>query len=411
MLKRFWALALMVFLLMPLALVFTSCGNNSDTPDTSESTQSGDPVDETDGTTTSEPIEEKTASIKFSLFSDFHYKVNMYMSSVEDMDAITKRANDSAVDFMMQTGDFCNDYIGSPEITNAYLKNQYGIPAYGVYGNHELETSGTSMNKVTPLINSELDSAVWGTSDGKLGDGSISYYYFEVNGFRMICLDTNYSYNPTKSEWEHNRSGTSGPPSGNTNTYALGPTQEEWLKKVLNDAADRDIPCLVFSHIGFSGVWSSAYNHAAIRALFSEVNQRVPGTVMACFSGHLHTNRGKVIDGIYYMDVNTVRNGCWRGSQPTHHYTAETFLKVNYDAYGNPVNTVETYLTSLSQAKNTWFFTDPLSCIITVSIDGKITIEGMETTWYNNVVPSNTSDALAPKILSGGCMVKGKKIQ
>ena len=64
-------------------------------------------------------------TIKFSLFSDLHYKEGMYMSSVDDVQAILDRANQENADFVMHTGDFCNDFIGSPEVTNAYLKNNY----------------------------------------------------------------------------------------------------------------------------------------------------------------------------------------------------------------------------------------------------------------------------------------------
>ncbi len=416
MLKRILAYIMALCLLASASVVFTSCDIADDISEsTTESSQTA--VPDTDGTDSdgtsetvadTEPPEAEPASIKFSVFSDFHYKVGMYISSIADMDAITKRANESSVDFLMQTGDFCNDYAGSPELMNAYLKNQYGIPAYGVFGNHEME-SANSMSIVVPIINSEPDAVTWGTADGKMGDKSIGHYYFEVNGFRIICLDANYSYNPEKAMWERNHSNSSGAPTNNINKSALGPEQEEWLKKVLNDAADKNIPCVIFSHVGFSGAWSSAYNHKEIRALFSEVNERVPGTVMAAFSGHLHTNHGKVIDGVYYMDVNAARNICWRGSQKEHHYTTETFSKVNYDANGTRINAVETYVKSLSQAKNTWFSTDPLSCIVTISRDGTITIEGMETTWLNDIAPSGTSDAIAPKILSGSCTVPGKK--
>ncbi len=412
MLKRIFAYIMTACLLMSSLLGLISCDNTGDTSDPAESTSASGTTSDTaestsDSTTADDPPKEPT-SIKFSLFSDFHYKANMYMSTIADMDAITKRANDNSVDFLMQTGDFSNDYAGSPELMNAYLQNKYNIPAYGVYGNHELESSN-SMSIVTPLINSEADSVTWGTADGTIGDKNIAYYYFELNGFRVICLDTNYSYNTSKAVWEHNRSGSYGPPSGNTNTNSLGPVQEAWLKIVLNDAADKDIPCIIFSHIGFSGAWSSAYNHEAIRSIFKEVNQKKPGTVIAAFSGHLHTNRSKIVDGVFYMDVNTAKNGCWKGSQTEHHYTDETFSQVIYDVNGNPTDTIDKKLTSLSQAKNTWFFTDPLSAIVTILSDGTVIIEGSDTTWLNNVKPSNVSGYVTPKILSGIFFANGKK--
>ena len=130
--------------------------------------------------------------IKFALFADLHYGENIYLTSVSDLNEILDRANENNVDFIIHAGDFCNDYIGSPEITNRYLKNVYDIPAYGIYGNHELEKRAT-MQIVTPLLNNR--EVVWGTPDGKIGDGSIAYFYFDINGIRIVCTDTNYSFN------------------------------------------------------------------------------------------------------------------------------------------------------------------------------------------------------------------------
>ena len=69
--------------------------------------------------------------IKFALFSDFHYNEGRYISSVADLEAILKRANDAGVDFVLQAGDFCNNFPGSPEIFKTFLENEYG-PFYFV---------------------------------------------------------------------------------------------------------------------------------------------------------------------------------------------------------------------------------------------------------------------------------------
>ena len=77
--------------------------------------------------------------LKFSVFADLHYKKGMYAVKISDMEKILERANENHVDFMIHAGDLCNDYIGSPELINAYLKNKYQLPVYGIYGNHEKE--------------------------------------------------------------------------------------------------------------------------------------------------------------------------------------------------------------------------------------------------------------------------------
>ncbi|MBQ5929695.1 MAG: metallophosphoesterase, partial [Clostridia bacterium] len=152
--------------------------------------------------------------VTFSLFSDFHYVEGTYMSSMADMQSILDKAKANNADFIIHAGDFCNNYSGSPELFKTYLQNNYNMPAYGIYGNHELESGGNSMQVVTPRLTNRADEVVWGTADGKIGDGSIGYYYFDVNGIRIICTDTNYSWNPTEGIWEHNHTASHNKPSG-----------------------------------------------------------------------------------------------------------------------------------------------------------------------------------------------------
>ena len=176
--------------------------------------------------------------IKFSVFADLHYKYRMYTASVEDLETILERANSNDVDFVIHCGDFCNDYIGSPELYNTYLNNKYGLKVYGIYGNHELESANNSMEYVTPKLTND-DNVIWGTDDQKIGDGNIGYYYFDKNGFRIICVDTNYSFNETKNSWEHNTTCSWGPPVGNIKVSSLAPIQFAWLENVLYNAAEK----------------------------------------------------------------------------------------------------------------------------------------------------------------------------
>lgn len=110
--------------------------------------------------------------LKIALFSDFHYKKRMYPVKVSDLEKIFERAAANNVDLVLHAGDFCNDYAGSPEITDLYLNNPQGLAVYGVYGNHNLETVGNSMDNVTPCLgNREVNFAFEGAGhwykDGK----------------------------------------------------------------------------------------------------------------------------------------------------------------------------------------------------------------------------------------------------
>lgn len=341
---------------------------------------------------------EKT--LTFSLFSDFHYKYGMYSTSVSDMNAVFDRANKAGAEFILSGGDFCNDFAGSPELLNAFLKNKYNMPAYNVYGNHELE-AGNNMQYVTPLLTNDKE-VVWGTIDGKIGDGTIAYYYFDHGGFRVVCTDTNYSYNPLKGEWEHNHTGSYGPPEGNTKSNALGPVQLEWLEEVLTDAAHNGLPCIVIGHAAFTNqIGGASADAQAVRDIYTRVNNLRKGTVLLSINGHYHTNRIIQSDDILFFDMNTTRNGEWRGTGDEHYGPQHTFEQVEYDSMGAPVNTRKVSLGELTMGKNTWFFEEPLSAIVKISQYGTVTVEGMESRWIYGVNPTGTGPYTEPKVSSG----------
>lgn len=326
--------------------------------------------------------------IKLCVFADLHYKYMMYSATVKDLETILKRAHDNNADFVIHCGDFSNDYTGSPELWKTYLNNKYNLPVYGIYGNHELESMYNSMQFVTPKITND-ENVVWGTDDGKIGDGSIAYYHFDRDGFRIICTDTNYSFNYGMSDWEHNRTCSWGLPDGNGAGDSLAPKQLSWLEKVLDDAADKGLKCIVFSHAGFSGIWASSHDAERVRELFNSANAKRKGTVLMAINGHYHTNTVAQKDDIVYFDLNTVKNGRWMGKGSEHYKEEHTFDLVEYDDEGNPISFKKESLNNLGMGKNTWFLEDPLSAIIEIETNGHIVIDGMKTNWCYGVEPED----------------------
>lgn len=335
--------------------------------------------------------------IKLCIFADMHYKKGMYISSVEDMHRIIDRAHDNDADLVIHVGDMCNDYRRSPELIEAYLKNKYDMPVYGIYGNHELESRENSMELVTPkLCNRDV---IWATDDGKIGDGSIAYYHFDINGFRIVALDTNYSMNTQTSEWEHNRTASWGAPAGNKKNDSLGDRQLVWLEGILNDAAEKGLRCLIFSHVGFSGKWYSSPDTERVREIIRAVNEKRSGTVLMSVSGHLHTNHHAMIDGVVHFDVNTTRNGLWL-PETKEHYTDQTYTFADYDENGKETARYERPISEAWMSKQTWFFDRPLSAVVTVDKNGSINIEGESASWYCGVEPDEKY-GIAPKISDG----------
>ena len=348
--------------------------------------------------------DENAKTLTFTLFSDFHYKAGMYPATIADLKTILKRADDTNSAFVLSAGDFTNDAKGSPELFDAFLHYTTAeggiLPAYNIYGNHELEAANT-MDYMSPRLTNDAN-VFWGTADGSYAEG-IGYYCFEREGFRVICLDSEYSFNPSTNAWEHNKAGSSGWPSGNTKGGSLGPQQLAWLEAVLMDAASKDIPCIVVAHDGFTGMkWANTSpDSAAVRALYAKANKANPGTVLMSINGHIHTNHQGWNDGVFYFDTNTVRNAWWQETA-VEHYTAEhTFMYEEYDDAGNLIDTYLKPFSELTMGKKTWFSADPLSCVITVGTDGMVQVDGAKSDWAYGIAPTTTADGVMCEITSG----------
>ena len=329
--------------------------------------------------------------IKFAVFADFHYKKRMYAASVEGVKKILSRANQEKVDFVIHAGDFCNDYAGSPELMRAYHQNAYNLPVYGIYGNHELETVGNSMENVTPMLCNRPVTFGFGQSDTTVG-----YWYTDVQNYRIIGLDSNYSYCEKTQEWEHNHPASYGCPAGNKYSDSLGPAQLAWLDETLADAAKHNMKVIVFSHACFSGLWYWNAEAENVRALFA----KYPKTVLLAINGHEHKDHFAIVDGVAYFDVNTATNGFWEKRDDFHYDPTHTFRLTDYDASGTATETVDFPLNDLRQGKNTWFFTNPLSAIVTIADDGNLTIEGDNTTWLYDIEPPRYEDGIKTAIES-----------
>ncbi len=337
--------------------------------------------------------------LKFCLFADFHYKKGMYSVTLDDLFEILNRAENEQVDAIFHAGDFSNDYNGSKEAIEPLLNNKMGVPVCGVYGNHELECKN-SMSDVTKFLTNDKN-AVWGTVDGKIGDGSIGYYYTDIKNFRIICTDSNYSFNK-EGFWEHNRTGSWGYPTENIYGNSLGTEQLNWLEQVLIKSAKEGKNCIVISHDSFSGKFRSTSPDAEyIRRLFTRVNAMKSGTVLMAINGHIHTNNAQVVDNVLYLDMNTTRNTWWQMARAEHYSEENTYRFTEYEN-GVAGKTYDRSYTLDHMNQNTWYSKEPLSAIVTISEDGEITVDGKESEYVFGILPpENIWPGSEPKVLSG----------
>ena len=332
---------------------------------------------------------------KFLAFTDFHYKKRMYPVTIPDLYKILDRGKAAGVKFALQMGDFCNDLSTSPEIAKAMLENPQGLDIYGVYGNHELEGEGCSMPLVTPKLTNRLDSVRFGTPDGKIGDGMIGHYSFERDGFRFLALDSFYSQRPD-GRWEHNAHLSEA--NGNVRGGSLGEDQLAWLRTETLDAAEKKMPVIVFAHCGFSGVWNSSPDAEAVRAIFREANSIRKSTVVLALNGHYHTNHFAVVEDVAYFDVNVARFGFWQAPEEKHYTDDTEYPFEDFDADGNSLGWGTYPFNKTYGGLHGWFFTEPLSAVVTVGEDGSVKVEGAKTEWLYGIAPSRPEDGTMPEI-------------
>lgn len=336
--------------------------------------------------------------LKFLVFADTHYKKGQYRTQVEDLNKIMKRAHDEGAQFVVCCGDFSNDYIGSPEFLNAYLNNPYNLPVYGVYGNHEVE-GGVPLS----FVSAHLTNRPVHFGAPCYGEDATGYYYTDIKNYRLICLDTNYSYNNTRSVglWQH--STNTAPPAGNHVKDSLSPAQLSWLYDLIKSAADENKKVITVSHAGFSKIsyeWSPDAEN--VQNIFS----KFPGTVILAMNGHYHTDHLQVIDNVCYFDVNTAINGCWAVQTKPHYKANDTFRFTDYDKNGNKLETYDFAYNDLEQGHNTWSFSSPLSALVTISDDLTISVDGAKTTWDCGIAPAKEEvkydffDSIRPQITS-----------
>lgn len=319
--------------------------------------------------------------LRLLLFADFHYKKKMYPATVSDLNYVFGAARELGAQFVIHAGDFCNNYGGSPELVKAYLDNADGFAVFGCYGNHELESKDNSMQRVTPLLSNRQSDLVYGTADGKIGDGSIGYYYTDIFGYRFIFLDTNYSVAPD-GEYEHNQTASWGKPKENARADSLGDVQLEWLKKVLLDAASLGLSCITVSHASFSGMWKSSPDADAVRDIFRTVNEAKPGTVIMAINGHYHTCNEATVDGVVYFDCPAALNGIWKSEKFYPYAEADesapryTFDYEDYDESGVFLGTFPMPYSKLSMGAQSLFYEKPAYALIVIGSDGvpKVTV-------------------------------------
>lgn len=258
---------------------------------------------------------------RFGIIADVHQDVmhdgprrlGMFLDAMKDV----------SPEFVLQLGDFCTPH----ERNSAFLDlwNSHTGPKYHVIGNHETDGGYTREQVVDRFAMTHR------------------YYSFDRAGLHFIVLDGN------------DRGGTSG-----GYPRFIAEEQVAWIRE---DLASTDRPTVVFIHQPLDSE-DGVDNRAQIRTLL-ETAKRTPGhaDVIAVVAGHSHVDYCRLINGIYYVMLNSASYQ-WVGGDYRHQsYAPEIHARA----------------TSLDR---TCPYRDPLWAVMTVDLHNRcIEIEGRSTTW------------------------------
>jgi hypothetical protein len=237
-------------------------------------------------------------TLRFGVCADVHKDI------MHDADSRLKTFIDAAsakkLDFIIQMGDFCRPYDYNREFLTIW--NNYPGEKHHVIGNHDMD-GGFTREKVTEFRNSPS-----------------RYYSFDKNGYHFIILDGN-DKNPSISK---------------APGYSRFISDEQllWLQSELKSAT---VPCVLFSHQSLENTDLGIENQSEIRQLLEDEN-KVSGfkKVIACFSGHHHIDYATSINGIYYIQINSM-SYFWMGDNyKTIRYGAENDNKYPWIKYTAP---------------------------------------------------------------------------
>ncbi len=264
-------------------------------------------------------LKEKKKSLKFGICTDVHKDI------MHDADsrirAFIEDATEKESDFIIQLGDFCRPYDYNLEFMSVW--NSFQGKKYHVIGNHDMD-GGFTRGQVVDYWNIEN-----------------RFYSYDCKGYHFIVLDGNDA-DPSPDR-----------PSG----YArfIGEEQLQWLEK---DLEDTGLPSIVFIHQGLDNDLGGIHNATQSRLVLERANEKAGfQKVQYVFSGHHHQDYYNVINGIHYIQINSM----------SYQWLGEKYLQIRYS---------EEVDSNYPWIKYTVPYKDPLWAYVELSADGSLDLYG-----------------------------------
>ena len=207
-------------------------------------------------------------SLRFGICADVHKDI-MHDANLR-LKTFIEDAKEKDLDFIIQLGDFCRPYDYNRKFLSIW--NSYPGKKYHVLGNHDMD-GGFTRDQVVKYWNATSKN-----------------YSFDCNGYHFIVLDGN------DKDPSDNR------PSG----YArfIGKEQLNWLEY---DLEGTKLPTIIFCHQGMDNDLGGIYNATESRLVLERANEQSDfQKVQFVFSGHHHQDYYNNINGIHYIQINSM---------------------------------------------------------------------------------------------------------
>ena len=138
-----------------------------------------------------------TLMLKFLVIGDFHYKKNMYASTVADLEAVLQRAHRENVDFVIHTGDFATVCInGFWKVSNeqhysdthTFVREKVSGDG-SIIGTEEIPLNTLTQSKNTWFFEKPLSAVVEG-DDGQINimGGRTSWRFGVLPPVQIDCV-------------------------------------------------------------------------------------------------------------------------------------------------------------------------------------------------------------------------------
>ncbi len=265
--------------------------------------------------------------IRFGICADVHKDI--MHDADQRLQVFINEMNQKDVDFIIELGDFMQPRDDNVSFLNIW--NSFEGPSYHVLGNHDMDNSEGEKFSRKYTVN-------------YLGMPA-RYYSFDMKCYHFVVLDGNDRKDSPQKGYAH----------------YIGREQMAWLKK---DLAQTESPVVVFSHQSIEDSEREGVdNGEEVRKILEEATFKSgEKKVIACFSGHHHIDYATTINGIYYIQINSM-SYFWMGGDYLHiRYSKEIDEQFPYIKYTAP-------------------YKDPLFATVEIDSRGIIRITGRESSW------------------------------